>query len=124
MQIFAEVEYFYKCLQIVITSNQDFWDTIAVVIDLNTLYNDFKTTTMSLLEIRDKLIDKIQSILQFKEAKNISKYTTRGTEKLAMTFRNNINSFKRKANNNEECFNYYKLRYFGRNCPCLDKRYQ
>ena len=104
-------------------SNQDFWDTIAIVIDLNTLHNDFETTTTSLLEIGDKLIDKIQSILQSKKAKNISKCTTKGTGKLAMTFRNNINSFKRKANNNEKCFNYYKLGHFGKNCPCLDKRY-
>ncbi len=56
-----------------ITLIQDLWDTIAIVIILDTLYDDFETTITSLLESGDKIINQIQSILQSKEAKNISK---------------------------------------------------
>lgn len=63
MQIIAKVKYFCKRFWTAITPNQDLWDTIAIVIMLNLLDNDFDTTTVSLLEIGDKSINKIQSIL-------------------------------------------------------------
>lgn len=40
---------------------------------LNSLYKNFDTTSASLLEASDKISDQIQSILQFKKARNISK---------------------------------------------------
>lgn len=55
------------------TLERDLWDTIAIVIVLDTLHDNFDTITASLLETRDKTIDQIQSILQLKKAKNISK---------------------------------------------------
>lgn len=87
MQIFAEVKYLYKYLQTTITSEQDLWDIIAISIVLNFLYNNFDTTTTSLLEIGNKTIDKIQSILQSKKAKNLSKRATKATGNLAIVFR-------------------------------------
>lgn len=57
MQIFAKIKYLYKRLRIVIRSNQDLWDTIAIMIILNTLYEDNNITTASLLEADDKMID-------------------------------------------------------------------
>lgn len=47
----------------VMTPNQNFWNVIAIVIALESLYQDFDTTISSLLEIGNKTIDKIQSIL-------------------------------------------------------------
>lgn len=73
MQIFSEVRYFYKRLQTAMTPDRDLWDTIAIIIALDNLHDDYDTTTASLLETGDKTIDEIQSILQFEEAKNISK---------------------------------------------------
>ena len=59
MQIFAEVKYLCKRLRSAITSGQDLWDIIAIVIALDSLYKDFDTTTASLLETNDKTIDQI-----------------------------------------------------------------
>lgn len=102
MQIFAKVKYLYKCLWTAITQGQDLWDTIAIVIALDSLHKNFDTITVSLLEIGDKTIDQIQSILQSKEAKNISKQATgKGISNHAMAFRNN-NALKKKANSYEE----------------------
>lgn len=44
------------------TPNNDLWDTIAIVIALDSLYNNFDTTIASLLETGNKSIDKTQSI--------------------------------------------------------------
>lgn len=99
----------------------DLWDTIAIVIALDSLHDDFDTTTASLLETGDKTIDQIQSILQWKEAKLISKRTTGAVGDLAMTFKDN-GTLKRKTNSNEECFNCHNLGHFGRDCPLPDKR--
>lgn len=45
------------------------FDIIAIIIILNTLYNDFETIIAIILEIGNKTIKKIQSIIQLKEAK-------------------------------------------------------
>lgn len=55
------------------TLSRDLWDIIAIMITLDSLHKDFDTTTTSLLETEDKTIDQIQSILQLKKAKNLSK---------------------------------------------------
>ncbi len=87
MQIFAVVKYLCKRLRTAMTPGWDLWDTIAIVIALDSLHKDFNTTTASLLETGDKTIDEIQSILQSKEAKNLSKRATGDIRDLAMTFR-------------------------------------
>ena len=76
---------------------------IAIVIALDSLHKDFDTTTTSLLETEDKIIDQIQNILQFKEANNISKQATgEDIGKLAIVFQNN-NAPKKKANSHKKC---------------------
>ncbi len=99
MQIFAEVRYLFKRLRTAMTQGRDLLDTIAIVIALDTLHDNFDTTTASLLESGDNTIDQIQSILQSKETKNISKRTKGAVRDLAMAFRDR----KRKANSDEEC---------------------
>ena len=103
------------------TPGQDLWDTIAIVIALDSLHKDFDTTTASLLETGDKTIDQIQSILQSKEAKNLSKQATGSTGNLAMAFRDKSGS-KKKANSNDECYNCHKLGHFGRDCSLPNRR--
>lgn len=49
------------------------WNIIAIIIALSFLHKDFDIITSSLLEVGDKSINSIQSILQFKKTKNITK---------------------------------------------------
>ena len=121
MQIFAEIKHLYKRLRLAMTPGQDLWDTITIVIALDSLHEDFDTTTTSLLEIGDKTIDQIQSILQLKEAKNLSKRATGGTGNLAITFKDK-NGPKRKANNNNECYNCHKFGHFRRDYSLPNKK--
>ena len=121
MQIFAEVRYLCKRLQTAMTPGQDLRDIIAIVIALDTLHDNFNTTTTSLLESENKTIDQIQSILQWKEAKNISKRATKVKEDLAMAFKDS-NSPKKKAYRDEKCFNYHKHGHFGHDCRQPDRR--
>lgn len=59
MQIFVEVQYLCKQLQTAIIPGRDLWNTIAIVIALDLLYQDFDTTITSLLETSEKTINKI-----------------------------------------------------------------
>ena len=57
MKLFAEVKYLFKCFCLIITLGQDLWNTIAIIIALDSLHEHFDTTTASLLEKGDKTID-------------------------------------------------------------------
>lgn len=124
MQIFAEVQYFCKRLQIIITSSCNLCNIIAIVILLDSLDENFDIITTSLQEIENKTIDQILSILQFKEVKDFSKQVTKNIEDLAMAFRekNGGVSSKKKPNSYNECYNCYKLRHFGWDYFLLDKK--
>ena len=102
------------------TPGRDLWETIAIVIALNSLHNNFDTTTASLLETREKTIDKIQIILQSKKTKNLSKQATGNTRDLTMAFRDK--SPKRKANNDDECYNCHKFGHFAQDYFFPDRR--
>ena len=111
IQVFPEVKYLYKCLRLAITPGQnEFWDMIAIVIAFDLLYKDFDNTITSLLEMGDKIIDQIQSILKSKETKNLSKGVARATNDLVMTFRDK--DIPKKANSDNECYNYHKFNHF------------
>lgn len=57
MQIFVKVKYLCKCLHSAITPSRKLWDTITNVIAFDLLYEDFDTTSASLLETGNKTID-------------------------------------------------------------------
>lgn len=112
MSIFADVRFLVKRLRAAITPNRDIWDSIAIVVALGSLHDDFKTTTASMLERGDKTIDEIQQILASAEAKLISKRATGVTGDLAMMSRGR-NSERRKASSDDKCYNCQKYGHFG-----------
>lgn len=57
MKIFTKVRYLCKGLHKAMTLGQDLWDTIAIIIALDTLYDNFEMTTVSLLKTADKTIN-------------------------------------------------------------------
>lgn len=59
------------------------------------LYNNFNIIITSLLESKNKIINRIQSILQLGEAKNISKQAIRLIGNLIMAFKDNNRPKKR-----------------------------
>lgn len=120
IQIFAKVKYLCKQLYLAMTPGQDLWDMIAIVIALDSLHKDLNMTIASLLETGDKTIDQIQSILQSKDAKNLSKRAIGDTRDLTMAVRNKRP--RRNARNNNKCYNCHKLRQFGRDCFLPNRR--
>ena len=60
---FAEVQYLCKHLKAVMTKIRDPFETIAIVIVLDTLYDDYDTTTASIFKTRNKSIDKVFAII-------------------------------------------------------------
>lgn len=87
MSIFADVRSIIKRLRAAITPDCDIWDSIAIVVALDPLHDDFEATTASMLERGDKSIEEIQKILASTEAKLVSKRTTGMTGDLAMSYR-------------------------------------
>ena len=87
MSVFADVRMLTKRLRAALTPNRNIYNSIAIVIALDSIHNDFETKTSSLLETGDKTIDKIQQILCSAEAKNLSKRATGVTNDLAMSFK-------------------------------------
>lgn len=49
MSIFADIRFLIKRLRAAITPNRAIWDSIAIVVALDSLHDDFKTTTTSML---------------------------------------------------------------------------
>lgn len=112
MSRFADVRFLVKRLRSAITPNRDIWDSIAIVVALDSLHDDFETTTNSMLESGDKSIDKIQQILASAEAKFLSKRATGITGDLAIMSKGRNSGFnKRKATSEDRCFNCQKLGY-------------
>lgn len=67
--------------------NCNIYNSITIVIAFDLIYNDFKTKTLNLLETDNKIIDKIQQILSFAKAKNLSKQATSITNNLVILFK-------------------------------------
>lgn len=63
MKIVAKLYFFYKQLKVAIIMEYDLFDTITIIIILDTLHNDLGVTTASILEIGKKTIEKIQTII-------------------------------------------------------------
>lgn len=125
VEIFAEVRYLCKRLKAAMTEGRDPFETMAIVIVLDMLYDDYDKTTASMLETENKSIDEIFAIIQSKEAKFKSKHVTGNMGDAAMTIQgktSNPSFQKKKANSDEECYNYHQKGHFSRDCNLPDRR--
>lgn len=121
MLIFVEVKYLYKHLWITLTSERDFWDTIVIVYTPNSVEESFDTTTASLLETSDKIINLIQSILQSKKVKNINKQAIRlSAGNFFIAFR--AEKPKKMASGGNKCYNCHKFGHFKRDSFLSNRR--
>lgn len=93
--------------------NRDIWDSITIIVATDALYAEFKYITSRLLrQKQEKSISKISFILSSAQAKFLSKKFVKATIKLAQMLKNNNQQRKITAISKDECFNYYKMRYF------------
>ena len=118
--IFAEVKHLVqvKCLLAVITEHRTIWDSITLVVALDSLHDDFEMTIAPLFHLGDKDLEEIQLIVTSTEAANLAKRATGITRDLAMVARKKRSQQQSpKSRPNEECFNYGKKDHYARDCP-------
>ncbi len=120
---FSEVGVLVKQLRVAVTPNRDIWDSITMVVATDALHEEFEHVTSGLLEQEgEKSISEIHSILSSAEAKLLSKKAIGATTELAHMSRNNNQKRKATTTNNDECFKYHKMGYFGRDWRMPDYR--
>lgn len=107
-----------KYFNLTLTPNSCFQDIISIVIIFNSLYKNFDITIANLLKIDNKIIIKIQSIIQSKKIKNLSKQVIGSVGNLVIIFQRK----KKKINPYDKCYNYYKLDYFGLDYSFFNKK--
>lgn len=80
-----------------IIPNKDIWDSITIVVTINSLHEDFDLIISGLLKQRiDKIIDKIKQLLFSIKAKFISKWKVRIIANFVYMFRNNKPGYSQK----------------------------
>lgn len=73
MSVFANNRFLIKQLQSTNISNYGIWDSIAIVVALNLLNNNFKAKTANMLKCKDKTIEEIEQMLVSTKGKLITK---------------------------------------------------
>lgn len=68
------------------TEERNLFEIITIVIALDILYNDFDTTTASMLKMENKSINEIFTIIQSKEVKLKNKQVMRNIGDAVLTF--------------------------------------
>lgn len=101
--------------------NRDIWDSITIIVVTGTLYKEFDHVISRLLGQEGiKSVAEIQSLLLSAKAKFLSKKAARIIADLLYISRNS--SHKRKAISKDKCFNYHKMRHYGREYKYLNFR--
>ena len=122
--IFAEVKQLVQRLQSAVTEERTIWESITLVVALDSLHDDFEMTTAPLLHSGDKDLKEIQQIVTSTEAANLAKRAVRATTDLAMMAKkkhsDKQHAIKSKAN--EECFNCGKKGHYAKDCHPSNKR--
>lgn len=102
------------------TGRRDLFETIAIVIALDMLYNNFDITIASIVKTENKSINEIFIIIQSKEAKLKSKLVIGNISNIIPSFCTLPN--KIKATYDNLYYNYYYKGHFGQNCSLSDHK--
>lgn len=121
--IFAEVKQLVQRLQSAVTELRKIWESITLVVALDSLHDDFEMTTAPLLHSGDKDLEEIPQIVTSTEAANLAKRAVGATTDLAMMAKKKqLEKYSAKPKTNEECFNCGKKGHYARNCHTSNKR--
>lgn len=104
--IFAEVKQLVQYFQSAITEYCTIWNSITLVVALNSLHDDFEITIVPLLHSGNKDLKKIQQIITSTKVANMAKQATSQITDLTMMAKKKTDSRQQfqKPKNNEECF--------------------
>ena len=115
--IFEEVKQLVDCLQVAITSNRTIWNSIVIVVALDSLHKKYQSIIAPLLHAGDKELEKIQQIVTSTEAGLMTKQATGILAgDIAMSSRFKFNPKPQQNRNNNNCFYFNKKRHYTRDC--------
>ena len=113
--IFAEVKQLVQHLQSAITEQRKIWDSITLVVALDSLHYDFEMTTAPLLHSGNKDIDKIRQIVNSTEVANLAKRAVAAIADLTMMAKKK--QLKRSdLKKNERYFNCGRKGHYAKDC--------
>ena len=106
---------FVQRLQSAVTEQRTIWDSITLVVALDSLHNDFKITTAPLLHSGNKDIKEIQQIVTSTEEANLAKRVVEVIADLTMIIKKKQPK-RSDSRQNEECFNCGRKGYYTKDC--------
>ena len=115
--IFGEVKQLVDRLQAAVTPNRTIWDSIVIVVALDSLHEEFQPIIAPLLHAGDKELEEIQQIVTSTEAGLMAKRATGiSAGDVAMSSRFKFDPKPRQNRNNDECFYCNKKGHYARDC--------
>lgn len=113
--IFAEVKQLVQRLQSAVTEQRTIWNSITLVVALDSLHDNFEMTTAPLLHFGDKDLEEIQQRATSTETANLAKRVVGATADLTMMAKKK-QSDKSDARPNEKWFNCGKKGHYAKDC--------
>ena len=105
--IVVKVKQLVQRLQSAVTEHQTIWDSITLVVALDSLHNNFEMTTVPFLHYGDKDLEKIQQVVTSIKTANMAKQAIGQTADLAMIAKKRSDGQQQpqKPKPNKKCFN-------------------
>ena len=102
-------------LQFAVTEQQTIWDSITLVVALDSLHDDFELITSPLLHLGDKNIMEIQQIVTSTKTANLAKRAVGAIANLTMMAKKKQPE-RSDLRQNEKCFKYGRKGHYAKDC--------